>query len=412
MDRAANDVWVSLPLPRAEPEAVGMSSVRLARLGDRLREDIDKGRMPGAMVAIARRGHIVHFEAYGYRDREADVPMTEDTIFNIASMTKPVTAVTALTLYEEGRLLIDEPLGHYLPAFRDMRVARLDETKAAILGTEPAARPITIQDLMLHTCGIVYGGRGTTAVHKQLVASSAGLVPMSRDEVIARLSGVPMLHQPGAVWDYGFGLDLLGLVIETITGQPLGKAMDERVFAPLGMQDTAFHIPADKARLYARALPRDPETGAAQTAGIDLTKAPVTQSGGGGLGSTAADYLRFALMLLGKGLPGETRVMGRKTAEYMLSDHLGPQTQNLIRNADPTRAGYGFGLGLAVRNRVGHLRMAGSVGEFSWPGASGTNWWADPREELVVVFMAHTPGTIRWHYRELVAALVNQAIVD
>jgi CubicO group peptidase (beta-lactamase class C family) len=178
------------------------------------------------------------------------------------------------------------------------------------------------------------------------------------------------------------------------------------------MTDTAFQLPPEKAVRYAKALPNDPETGEKQTVGIDLTQPVKTECGGGGLGSTAGDYLRFALMLLHKGRLGDARIIGRKTAEYMLSDHLGPDIRNLIANADPSRAGYGFGLGLAVRTKAGEVRTTGSVGEFSWPGASGTNWWADPKEELITVFMAHTPGPARWHYRELIAALVNQAIDD
>jgi CubicO group peptidase (beta-lactamase class C family) len=412
MDVVAEDTKPALPLPRVEPEEVGLSSRRLARVGEALNADIARGRIPGAVVAVARRGKLGYFETFGFCDKAGGRPMPADAIFNIASMTKPVTVVTALTLYEEGKLLIDEPLANHFPAFADCKVAMLDETGGRILETVPAARAITLQDLMRHTCGIAYGGRGTTAVHKMLPASSAALVGMTAEEVVAALSRAPLLHQPGAVWDYGFGLDLLGLVIERITGRTLGEAMRERVFAPLGMRDTGFRVTAEKAPRYAKALAADPDTGAKQSAGIDLTQPMRTECGGGGLGSTAADYLRFALMLLGKGAFAGARVLGRKTAEYMLADHLGPGVRSLMAQADPTRADFGFGLGLAVRNSVGVVRTSGSAGEFSWPGASGTNWWADPQEELVAVVMMHAPGPIRWHYRELLVALVNQAIVD
>jgi CubicO group peptidase (beta-lactamase class C family) len=398
--------------PTVRPEKVGMSPGRLARIDAALEADIAGGRIPGAVVVVARRGGIAYARALGYRDKAAGTPMTLDAIFNIASMTKPATVVTALTLYEEGRLLIDQPLADFFPAFATCQVALLDETGDHIVETVPAARAITLRDLMRHTCGIAYGGRGSTAVHKLLPASSAALTAMRPAEVVAALSGPPLLHQPGAVWDYGFGLDLLGLVIEQVTGQTLGQAMRERVLAPLGMADTGFLVPPEKAARYAKALPNDPDTGKPQSLGLDLTQPMRTECGGGGLGSTPFDYLRFALMLLGKGRLGATRILGRKTAEYMLADQLGPSVRSLMAQADPTRADYGFGLGLAVRTRVGGPRMTGSVGEFSWPGASGTNWWADPQEDLVAVVMMHAPGPVRWYYRERLAALVNQAIDD
>jgi CubicO group peptidase (beta-lactamase class C family) len=399
------------PLPRAKPEEAGMSSERLAEVGKVLKADVERGRLPGAVVAIARKGKLIYFEAFGYRDKAAGVPMTTDTIFNIASMTKPMTTVAALTLYERGRIMIDDPLEKYLPAFANMKVATLDASGEHIVGAVPAEHKITIQDLMRHTSGLVYGGRGHTAVHKVLPRGSASLAHMTGDEVAEKLSSVPLLHQPGTTWDYGFGLDLTGLIVERLTGQTLGQVMKERIWNPLGMIDTSFQIPAEKVARYAKTLPNDPITGKAQSL-TDLTKPMTFECGGGCAASTASDYMRFALMLLNKGRFGERRILGRKTVEYMLSNQLGPNVKNLIGNADPTRADYGFGLGLAVRTTPGIVRMTGSVGEFSWPGASGTNWWADPQEQLVVVFMSHAPGPIRWHYRQLIVALVNQAIVD
>lgn len=235
---------------------------------------------------------------------------------------------------------------------------------------------------------------------------------MTGPEFLDRLSALPLLYQPGSVWDYGFGLDVLGLVMKKIAGPPLGAYLEERLFKPLGMTDTAFRVSLEKVARYAKALPTDPDTNQPQAVTPDLTKPLKFHCGGGCLASTAADYMRFALMLLNRGEFDETRVLGRKTVEYMTSDQLGPNVKNLIGNADPTRADYGFGLGLAVRTTPGVARMMGSVGDFSWPGASGTNWWADPQEELAVVFMAHSPGPIRWHYRQAINALVYQAIVD
>ena len=389
-----------------------MSSARLGAIASTLKADVEHGRLPGAVVAIVRHGKLVYFEAFGYRDKAAGAPMTTDAIFNIASMTKPVTAVAALQVYERGRILIDDPLAKYVPAFSNPQVAVMDEAQQQIVGKMPAARAITIQDLMRHTSGLIYGDRGTTAVHKLYPGGSTGPAStMSGAEFLGLLSRLPLLHQPGAVWDYGYGLDVLGLVVEKIAGQKLGEYEQANVFAPLGMTDTAFMVPAAKAGRYAKTLPNDPETGAPQSL-LALTQPLKFECGGGCLTSTAADYMRFALMLLHGGEFNGTRILGRKTVEYMLSNQLGPDVKNLIGNADPTRAGYGFGLGLAVRTTPGIVRLMGSVGDFSWPGASGTNWWADPKEDLAVVFMAQSPGPIRWHYRQLINALVYQAIVD
>jgi CubicO group peptidase (beta-lactamase class C family) len=401
------------PLPRGKPEDVGMSSGRLAEIRKVLNADIAAGRLPGAVLAIARRGKLVYFEAFGFRDKGAGVPMTTDTIFNVASMTKPMTTVAALTLYEKGKLSIGDPVAMYLPKLGDLRVAVMDSKGETIMSTVPAARKITIQDLMRHTSGIVYGGRGNTALHKMYPASSSTVgMTMTGSEFVDALSRLPLFYQPGTVWDYGFGLDILGVIVESISGQRLGDYQQEHLFSPLGMVDTGFAIPAEKASRYARALPKDPEPGAVQSVTPDLTKPLKLDCGGGCVYSTTSDYMRFVLMLLNKGKYGDATILGRKTVEYMLSNQLGPEVKNLIVNADPTRADYGFGLGLAVRMTPGIVRMSGSVGEFSWPGASGTNWWADPKEDLAVVFMAHTPGPIRWHYRQVIAALVEQAIID
>ena len=398
------------PLPRAEPETVGMSSARLARIGEVLRADIERGRIPGAVLAIARKGKIVYFEAFGYRDKAAGVPMTTDTIFSIASMTKPLATVGALQLYEQGRVLIDDPVSKYLPQFANMQVARMDPAEQAILDTAPAARQITIQDLMRHTSGIIYGGRGSTAVHKLYPASgSAVAASMTSAEFLDKLGSLPLMYQPGTVWEYGFSTEVLGLVVESITNQTLGKYLQESLFKPLGMSDTGFMVPADKVNRYAKALPNDPDTGKPQSV-MDSTKPTKFECGGGCAVSTAGDYLRFAQMLLNQGKLDGERILGRKTVEFMTADQLGPGVKNLIGNADPTRADYGFGLGLAVRRTEGVVRVMGSVGDFSWPGAYGTNWWADPKEELAVVFMAHSPGPIRWHYRQLINALVLQAL--
>jgi CubicO group peptidase (beta-lactamase class C family) len=338
--------------------------------------------------------------------------MTTDTIFNIASMTKPMTAVGALMLYEQGKLLIDDPLSKYFPKFASMKVAVRDNGEPTP-ATVPANRLITIQDLMRHTSGIIYGGRGNTVVHKMYPAGSSDAArEYDGAAFMDKLSTLPLLYQPATVWDYGFGLDVLGQVIERITNQSLGQYLQANLFAPLGMTDTGFSMPSDKAARYAKPLPVDPDTGKPQARSPELTQPLKFECGGGCAASTASDYLRFAMMLMNRGRSGEARLLGPRTVDYMLSDQLGPNIRNLVGNADPTRADYGFGLGLAVRATPGVVRMMGSVGQFSWPGASGADWWVDPKEELAVVYLSAAPGPIRWHYRQKINALVYQSIID
>jgi CubicO group peptidase (beta-lactamase class C family) len=410
---ASGAAFADDPLPRAKPEEVGLSSERLARIGETLKADIEAGRIPGAVIAIARRGRLIVLDAYGWRDKAASVAMTTDTIFNIASMTKPMTTVGALMLYERGNILIDDPLARYFPKFANPRVAVRDATGEPTAETVPANRPITIQDLMRHTSGLIYGGRGNTLVHKMYPAGSSD---SARDydgaAFLDKLSALPLLYQPATVWDYGFGLDVLGLTIEKIANQTLGQYLQANLFAPLGMIDTGFSVSPDKAARYAKPLPTDPNTGKPQARSPELTQSLKFECGGGCAASTASDYLRFAMMLMNGGRAGEARLLGPRTVAYMLSDQLGANIKNLVGNADPTRADYGFGLGLAVRTTPGVAKMMGSVGQFSWPGASGTDWWVDPKEELAVVYMSAAPGPIRWHYRQKINALVYQAILD
>jgi CubicO group peptidase (beta-lactamase class C family) len=400
-------------LPRVRPEEVGMSSERLARIGEVLKADIEAGRIPGAVIAIARHGKLVAFDAYGWRDKAASLPMTTDTIFNIASMTKPMVTVGALMLYERGKLLMGDPVSKYFPKFGNSRVAARDANGEPTAETVPASRQIAIQDLMRHTSGLIYGGRGNTLVHKMYPAGSSDAArEYDGAAFLDKLSSLPLLYQPATVWDYGFGLDVLGLAIENITGQSLGQYLKANLFMPLEMNDTGFSISPDQAARYAKPLPTDPDTGKPQARSPELTQPLKFECGGGCAASTASDYLRFAMMLMNEGRSGEARLLGSRTVAYMLSDQLGPNIKNLIGNADPTRADYGFGLGLAVRTTPGVVKMMGSVGQFSWPGASGTDWWADPKEELVVVYMSAAPGPVRWHYRQTINALVYQSIID
>jgi CubicO group peptidase (beta-lactamase class C family) len=396
------------PLSRAKPEAAGMSSQRLARIAEAVNGEIARGQIPGAVLAIARHGKLVYFETFGFRDKAVGVPMSRDTIFNVASMTKPMTAVAALQLYEQGKLLMDEPVSTYFPALGKMQVAVMDSAQEKVIGRVPMTRPITIQDLLRHTSGLIYGNRGDTAVHKMYPASSNAVsTTLTGAELIQTLSSLPLGHQPGAQWEYGFGLDVLGLVVEKITGQSLGQYLEAQVFKPLGMTDTAFHVEPGTVARYAKGLPTDPVTGQPQS-GRDLSRDWTFECGGGCAASTAVDYLRFASMLLNKGALGDVRVLGRKTVEYMTSHQLPLGVR--LSNAGPPD--YGFGLGVAVRTTPGIARLMGSVGDFTWGGASGTNWWADPHEGLAVVWMAYSPGALRLKYRQMINALVYQAIVE
>ena len=399
------------PLPRAKPEAVGMSSARLARIGQVLRADIDKGRIPGAVVAIARKGKLVYFEAFGHLDKEAGTRMTTDAIFSIASMTKPIVGVGALMLYEDGALLINDPVSRYLPQIGKMPVAvmRQDSAGQTVVETVPVTRPMLIHDLMRHTSGLIYGGRGTTAVHKMYPASSGTSgTTMTGAEFLDRLGAIPLMYQPGTTWEYGLSIDVLGLVVERVSGQSLGRYLRERLFTPLGMTDTGFIVPADKLKRYAKALPNDPETGKPQTV-LDSTRPLKFECGGGCAVSTAADYIRFAQMLQNRGSLGKVRILAPRTVEYMTADHMGPEIQNNVARTASTLEGFGFGLTVAVRRQTGIAGIMGAPGDFTWGGAYGTNFWVDPKDELAVVFMAHAPGEIRTHYRQLISAFVLQS---
>ena len=390
--------------PRAEPESVGMSSERLGRIVPVLSRAVEAGQLPGAVIAVARHGRLVFHEAVGFLgpDRGADMP--KDALFAIASMTKPVTGVASLMLWEEGRLGLADPVERFLPSLGNRRVAVLDGDR--LVDTVPAARSIAMLDLMRHTSGLTYGGRGTTEVHRMYPASSnAAGASLDARGILDTLAVAPLLYQPGTVWDYGLSIDVIGLVVEALSGMSLGTFLEERLFRRLGMVDTAFQVSGER---LARPLPLDPDTGAPQSV-PDRTKKLGFECGGGGLASTALDYLRFAQMLLGGGVFGDTRILGRKTVEMMRTGRLTPDIENRIPALDPGSDGYGFGLTVAVRERVGALM--GSLGEFYWNGAWGTMWFADPVEDLAAVFMVQVPGEQRRRWRPVVNALVYGALV-
>jgi CubicO group peptidase (beta-lactamase class C family) len=394
-------------LPVASPESVGMSAERLERVGTAIEHGISSGEMPGAVISIARKGKLVYFEAFGYLDKERDIPMPKDAIFSIASLTKPIVAVGALMLHERGELLLNEPVGHYLPELEGMRVA-IDYNPA---NTEAALRQPTIRDLMRHTSGFTNSSQGNTELHQQY-PSGAWPYRLTGPELVTELSMLPLHHQPGTTWDYSYGFDILGVIIEDISQQSHGQFLRDSIFEPLGMRDTFFKIPSGKVSRQAVPLANDVITGAPQTQ-RDQQNLTI-ECGGGCLASTAEDYLIFSQMLLNKGILNDERLLGPKTVEHMISDHADPAIDLTRLHSYPTMPddGYGFGLGVSVRRETGLGGTMGSPGEFHWYGSTGTIFRVDPKEELVVVFMAHTPGEIRRFNRQLIPALVYQAILD
>lgn len=400
------------PLPPARPEAVGMSSARLARIRPAFEREVAEGRLPGAVVAVAREGRLVHLEAAGFIDPVARTPMRADAMFSIASMTKPVCGAVAMSLVEEGRLLLSDPVGAYVPPLMEMQVARPTEAMLAGTGpieTEPQRRRMTVQDAARHTTGFVYGGFGGTAVHAAHPGTSITVAKEHDAASLAQaLAATPLRHHPGEQWEYGFSTDVLGLVAGAAGGASLGSLMRERIFSPLGMAETGYVLPAAKADRFAKPLPNCPITGAAQSVAAPLA-APKLEVGGAGLVSTASDYLRFAEMLRAGGTLGGARVLSPATVRWMASDHLQGITGGPDR-MDPGLTGYGFGVTVAVRRNAGGSAFMGAPGAFGWSGVFGTFFWVDPAERLAVVLMAHAPGEMRLRYRRLVNMLVYQAL--
>lgn len=395
------------PLPTAKPEIVGLSPARLDRLAQAIRRDVEQGKMPGAVVAIARRGKLVYHEAFGFVDKGANRPMPKDAIFALASMTKPMAAVATLMLAEQGDLLLNDPVGNYLPQLKDMKVAGPNGTTVA------AHRQPTLQDMLRHTAGVTYGNRGDSPTHKLYASRLRSANDQTGAQFLEELGRLPLHYQPGTVWDYSYGLDVAALAVEAVAKKTFGQFLQERLFTPLGMTDTQFMVPAAKAGRIAKPLPVDPDTGK-PPAFREPVKPWQYECGGGCASGTATDYMRFALLLLNKGTFEGTRLLSRKSVEYMTADHLddGVDVSRLHEFAVEHIDGFGFGLGVAVRRHNGLAGVPGTAGEFLWSGAQGTMFWVDPKEDLAVVFLANTPGPVRRHYRQLVKTLVVQSISD
>jgi CubicO group peptidase (beta-lactamase class C family) len=393
----------SLPLPLAVPEEIGLSSMRLARLSAVMRGEIERGRVPGAVALIARRGRLGFFESFGQRDAAAGEPMTKDTIFRIYSMTKPITSVAAMMLWEEGRFLLSDPVAKYLPDLADLKVA---VERGGELERVPALRAITIQDLLRHTSGLTYEFRGSSLVHKMYMSARLYRREQTSAEQVATLGALPLLHQPGTRWEYGRSTDVVGRLVEVLSGQPLSVFFERHILAPLGMVDTAFHVQQRDHTRLAQAFAKDPDSGTAVQL-LEVREPPNFESGGGGLVSTASDYARFLQMLLDGGTLDGHRLLSRKTIELMTADHLGPITGA----SDLLLPGHGFGLGFAVRLHAGLAYVPGSVGQYFWGGLAGTTFWVDPAERLFAMLLVQAPGQ-RDYYRTLYRDLVYSAFDD
>jgi CubicO group peptidase (beta-lactamase class C family) len=391
------------PLPNAAPAQVGLSAERLDRMSTVLKSEVARGRVPGAVALVSRNGRIAYFDSFGHRDPASGAPMTNDTIFRIYSMTKPVVSVAAMMLWENGRFLLDDPIGKYLPELGDVKVA---VQRDGILENVATARKITIQDLFRHTSGLTYEFRGSGPIHKMYMDAKIYRRNQTNAEQVATLGQLPLIHQPGTRWEYSRSTDVLGRLLEVLSGETLGTFLHNHIFSPLGMVDTAFHVPQAKHSRLAEAFAKDPESGGTVQL-LDVRDAPKFESGGGGLVSTASDYARFLQMMLNRGTLDGTRLLSRKTVELMTADHLGPITGA----PDLLVPGYGFGLGFAVRLHAGIATMPGSVGQYFWGGLAGTTFWVDPAENLFAIMLIQAPGQ-REYYRMLFRDMVYSAFAD
>lgn len=402
-------------LPSAKPAEVGMSAERLARIRTAMQRYVERNVVPGVVTLVARRGRIVHLEAIGYRDAEAKVPMTTDTIFRIASMTKPIASVALMMLYEEGHFLLSDPIAKFLPEFANMKVAQVaasDERVGTPYKLVPAARAITFKHVLTHTAGFANSYRGLTQ-------AEFGKVYPRKDpketvgDAVKRLATLPLNFHPGDAWEYSTATDVVGRLVEVISGQTLDEFLQKRIFAPLRMNDTHFYMSAAKLNRFAASYEPD----AQNNKKIKLAEAPNAESrwikephnyfsGAGGLVSTVADYFRFHQMMLNGGELDGMRLLGRKTVELTTANHTGDLPIWL------TGPGYGFGLGYSVVKDIGQTGQPASVGSYGWGGAFCTYFWVDPAEELIGIMMTQVRPYDHLNIRLEFQVLVNQAIVD
>ena len=394
---------IHAPEPAA-PESIGFSRAGLNRLSAALREQIDQQRLPGVVALVVRRGKLAYFEALGRRDPVSGDAMRPDSIFRIYSMTKPVVSVAAMMLFDEGRLFLSDPVAKYLPEFKNtpVGVVRAD----GVIDHVPPARAMTVQDLLRHTSGLTYEILAEAPIRKLYARAKIYRRDWTNEDFSKALATLPLMYQPGSVWDYSRATDVLGRLVEVVSGEPLRDFFQTRIFEPLGMVDTGFHVPAEQLHRLAEPFAKDPDSGA-EVKVLDV-RAPVAMDmGGGGLVSTAADYARFCQMLINGGQLDGQRLLSRKTVELMTSDHLG----GLPSMSDLLPPGHGFGLGFAVRMQTGIAPVAGSAGLYFWGGMAGTTFFIDPKEDLYAVLMVQAPGQ-RDEVRALFRNLVYAAIGD
>jgi CubicO group peptidase (beta-lactamase class C family) len=400
-----------------DPEAAGLDRGRLARIDDHLlRRYVQPGKIAGCQVLVARNGHVGHLRSLGHRDLERDRPVTDDTIWRIFSMTKPVTGVALLALYEHGHFQLDDPLHKFLPELAGLKVRRRDEDGRRVL--VDAARPVSVRDVLMHTAG--FGYETLLRAEPGAGVSYGGALLSSPDmtlaDLVTRLAERPLHFQPGTRWLYSVGTDLCARLVEVISGRPFDEYLRDVVLGPLGMVDTGFWVPDERidrfAALYRRARPK-------RLARLDdpyesrFRKPPAFLSGGGGLVSTSADYLRFARMLLGGGQVDGVRVLGRKTVELMTQNHLpdGAALWEVARGfGEVGFKGMGFGLTVAVSQGPVATGVVGSVGSYTWGGLASTVFWVDPAEDLVVIFMVQFLPSGTFDFRSQLQALVYGAL--
>jgi CubicO group peptidase (beta-lactamase class C family) len=396
-------------LPTAKPADVGLSAERLERITQWLRDDSQKGTIPGAVVMIVRNGKVAYFESIGALDPQTKAPMRKDAIFRIYSMSKPITTVAVMMLYEQGKITLDEPIAKYIPAFKDMKVGvetKGEDGKPKLELTD-AKKPITIQDLLRHTSGITYGFFGDLLVKKAYLEANVYQGDYDNAEFAERIAKLPLAFQPGTTWDYSNSTDILGRLVEVVSGKPLLQFEKENILDPLGMIDTSFYV-ADSAKHARVAEPfQNDRNFGAGTDFNDPRLARKWESGGGGMVSTVTDYSRFLMMLRNGGTLDGKRYLGPKTLAYMTSDHLGASiVPGPYYLPGP---GYGFGLGFAVRKETGLATTAGTAGDYNWGGAGGTYFWVDPKEDMFVVYAMQSPSQ-RVHYRQVLRDMVYGAI--
>ena len=365
----------------ADAAGAGFDAARLTALGDRLAADAEAGRIPGAVLAVERDGQLVTLRAVGWQDRAAGTKMTEDSLFRLYSMTKPIVSVAAMRLIEDGRLLLAAPVSAYLPDFARLEVGR--EVAGAdgkpTVETTPATHKMTVRDLLRHTSGLTYGVFGKSAIKSRYLAAGTHLWTDTNEQYAARLAKLPLVAEPGTLWEYGRSTDLLGRVLEVAAGKPLDEVVAGLVLKPLGMTETFFHVPE---ALRSRVAAADPEAafGNKPPELLDPARPDTFLSGGGGMYGSTRDYLRFLRMILNGGELEGTRILSPASVRLMTADHLTPE----IDTGGLAPLGYGFGLGFAVR-RGEDGAWPGSTGDLYWGGYAGTYFWIDPREKLLVV---------------------------